>query len=253
MKNKPLISVILPVCNSQNSLSECLKSIRSQTYKNLEVIAIDDRSTDKSFKILKLFGKRYKKFRVYKNKKRYGLAVTLNRCFKKAKGEYIALADANSKCYLQRFKRQLSFLVSNPKVAVVGSQEIILNSKGRRIKKTEFPPDHASIYKNMLTGPSIAFETVMIDKKILPKDIFEIKKIPGNFLYIDLFMKIAQYGELANLSYPLNYKKEEPKSYFNLISGNKQISFIKQAMKYITLYDWRPSLKSFFLPSVKPV
>lgn len=253
MKNNPLISVVLPVCNSEKTLTECLKSIKAQTYRNIEIIAIDDRSTDQSFKTLKLFKKRDKRFRVYRNKKRYGLSMTLNRCLRRCKGDYIAFADSSCKFYLNRIKKQFAFLSANSKVAAVGSQLVVVNDKGRKIRKVQFPTDHDSIYKSLVTGSAMAFETVMIDKKSLPNDILKVKKNPGLFLFIDLFMKISQFGEIANLTVPLNYKKEEAKTYLEMISGNKQISFIKQIMKYITLYDYRPSLKSLLLPTIKPV
>ena len=90
---KPLISILLPVHNSEKYLSDCLKSLLSQTYKNIEIVAIDDKSSDKSYRILNQFKKTDKRVRVYRNVKRYGIAITLNRLLKKSKGSYLAFMD----------------------------------------------------------------------------------------------------------------------------------------------------------------
>src|SRR6266540_5036790 len=96
MKNsKPLISILLPVHNSEGYLADCLNSLLNQTYKNIEIVAMDDKSSDNSYRILNQFKKQDKRLRVYKNIKRYGIAVTLNRLLKKTKGNYIAFMDTN--------------------------------------------------------------------------------------------------------------------------------------------------------------
>ena len=63
MKKKPLITIILPVCEAEKYLRECIATIKKQSYKNFEVIAVDDASKDKSYLILKNTRKRDKRFR----------------------------------------------------------------------------------------------------------------------------------------------------------------------------------------------
>src|SRR3989344_9091430 len=92
INHKPLVSILLPVHNSARHLADCLKSLVSQSYRQIEIIAIDDFSTDSSLKILKSVAKKYpstgsgrgKKVRVYKNIKRYGVVMTLNRLLKRS-------------------------------------------------------------------------------------------------------------------------------------------------------------------------
>ena len=70
MKNNPIISIILPVYNSENYILECLESIKIQTMQNFEVILIDDKSTDKSPEIINDYLKNnlYGKFKIIRNK-----------------------------------------------------------------------------------------------------------------------------------------------------------------------------------------
>src|SRR3989344_1390069 len=107
MKIKPIVSIVLPVHNSERFLSDCIKSLKRQTYRKIEIIAIDDMSSDNSFKILKEFAKKDKRIRIYRNIKRYGIAITLNRLIKKAKGDFIAFMDSGDISSSQRIKKQI--------------------------------------------------------------------------------------------------------------------------------------------------
>ncbi|MDE2025356.1 MAG: glycosyltransferase family 2 protein, partial [Patescibacteria group bacterium] len=77
---KPLISVILPIRNADRFLASCIDSLLCQNYENIEIIATDDASIDGSLGILNAFKKEDKRLKVFKNVKKYGLAITLNRC-----------------------------------------------------------------------------------------------------------------------------------------------------------------------------
>ena len=169
--SKPLISILLPVHNSAQTLRECILSLLNQSYKNLEIIAIDDKSSDKSYSILNALKKRDKRLRIYKNVKRYGLAVTLNRLAKKAKGSFIAFMDTDDISSPNRLKKQLNFLLHNTGVVAVGSQCTFIDEKGKKIGRSDFPTENTLIYENPLHGISMQFETVLINKTLLPKDI----------------------------------------------------------------------------------
>jgi glycosyltransferase involved in cell wall biosynthesis len=120
--SKPLISILVPVHNSSQHLAESLSSLLNQSYKNFEIIAIDDFSKDNSWKILSDFRKKHKNLRIYRNVKRYGIGVTLNRIAKKAKGEFVAFMDTDDISSPNRLKKQLNFLLNKPDVVAVGSQ-----------------------------------------------------------------------------------------------------------------------------------
>src|SRR3989344_7056951 len=130
---KPLISILVPVHNSASNLEGCIRSIKKQSFRNLEVIAIDDFSSDKSFSILRKLKAKEKRLRIYRNVKRYGIAVTMNRLLAKAKGRYIAFADTDDLFTKNKLKFQLEFLEKNPQTAAVGTQCIFIDEKGRKI------------------------------------------------------------------------------------------------------------------------
>lgn len=249
-KNKPLISILLPVHNCERFLEECLKSLVSQSYRQIEIIAIDDKSSDKSLKILKKIAKRHKKLRVYKNIKRYGIVMTLNRMIRRAKGDYIAFMDSGDISSKQRIKKQIDFLLNNPEVVAVGSQCRFINEKRHLIGKSYFPQENQFIYKSPLHGISMQFETVMINTTLLPKDILRFKANSNHFIYSDLLMKLLPYGKFANLPKYLHYHRNDPKAYFGDLRVHLA-SLIKLWIKSIANYDYQLSIRSFFTPVIK--
>ena len=89
-----LISVIVPVYNVKNYLEKCLDSIINQTYKNLEIILINDGSTDESLDICYMYEKKDNRIKVY-NQENHGLSYTRNRGIELARGKYIGFVDSD--------------------------------------------------------------------------------------------------------------------------------------------------------------
>ena len=87
------ISVIVPVYNSEEYIEKCLDSILNQTYKDIEILVINDGSKDNSEKIIKEYVKKYPKQIVFINQENMGVAKTRNNAIKKATGDYIAFID----------------------------------------------------------------------------------------------------------------------------------------------------------------
>ena len=247
---KPLVSILLPVHNSAQHLTDCLKSLVSQRYRQIEIIAIDDFSTDSSLKILKLFSKKYKKVRVYKNIKRYGVVMTLNRGLRRAKGNYIAFMDANDISAKLRIKKQVEFLLGNQGVVAVGAQCRFMNDKGALIGKSYFPRENQFIYKSPLHGISMQFETIVINTTLIPKDLLRFQKSSNHFIYSDVLMKLLPYGKFANLPQYFHYHRNDPKAYFGDLRIHL-LSLIKLWITSIANYDYQLSIKSFFTPVIK--
>ncbi|NMO79573.1 glycosyltransferase family 2 protein [Niallia alba] len=92
--NNPLISIIIPVYNVEEYLERCINSVLSQTYKNFEVIAINDGSTDNSLKILEDLALSDNRIFIY-NKENGGQASARNLGLKKVKGDYLIMVDSD--------------------------------------------------------------------------------------------------------------------------------------------------------------
>lgn len=247
MKQQPLVSILLPIYNAAPFLKPCLQSLLSQSYKNIEVIALDDASKDRTFDILKATKQKNKRIRLYRNKKRYGTAICLNRALRRAKGSFITFMDAHDIATRDRIKRQVLYLMSYPSVVAVGTQAMVINELGKKLTKTAFPTDSALIAQGLLTGLSMQFETAMINKNLLPKDLLYFKHTAYPLLFSELFIKILSYGEIANLPWMLQqHRLPSSKS-----QGLALVSLIGLWLTSLASYDYRPPLRSLFSPLLR--
>ena len=94
MTKIPLISVIIPIFNSDKYLSSCLNSVINQTLKNIEIICIDDGSTDQSLKIVENYSNFDERIIII-SQKNEGSGIARNKGIKKSKGKYIAFMDSD--------------------------------------------------------------------------------------------------------------------------------------------------------------
>lgn len=134
----PKITVYVINRNNDKYLSECLNSITKQTYKNLEILIIDDFSTDRSVEIIKKFKNKNKKIITIFNKKKIGLVKSIIKAIKKSKGKYIIRLDSDD--YLKSNAINKLYLMSAkiPKTALIFPNFIWVNEKSRVINKFNY-------------------------------------------------------------------------------------------------------------------
>lgn len=249
MNNKPLVSILFPIRNQAEFLCASLTSLISQTYKDLEIIAVDDSSIDISPIIVKRFKKKDNRVKLIKNKKQYGMHISLNRALRKAKGQFIAFMDPQDRSLTTRIQKQLSFLLKNPKVVAVGTNSIAIDEKGRKQGRIILPLSHEEILPTLMAGFSMQFETAMINRELLPKDLLHFEKDTYPFIFSELFVKLLAFGKLANINQPLYHRCESKNKNWHRV---KQFpSFLKLFLKATALYDYQPSFKSLFFPLLK--
>jgi len=107
-QNKPLVSVIIPAHNQQRYLSSCLESVVGQTYQQLEIIIIDDLSTDKTTKIIQNWQQKDHRIKAFRNIKNLGATGSRNQGIKHANGKYIAFLDSDDTWHRNKIKLQLA-------------------------------------------------------------------------------------------------------------------------------------------------
>ena len=105
---KPLVSVIMPAYNAELYIEEAVRSVLNQSYTELEVIVVDDCSTDRTVDRLKNI--KSDRLKVYHNENNAGIAYTTNRCIKFAKGRYFALLDDDDIAEPERLELQVDYL-----------------------------------------------------------------------------------------------------------------------------------------------
>ena len=131
MKNK--VSIIIPVYNASNSIEKCIDSVESQTYKNIEIIAINDGSTDDSINILRRIESKYENIKVI-DKKNEGVSITRNKGIKMATGDYIMFVDNDDYIdsdYIETYIKEI--LIYDYDIVIGGYRRE--NNKGKVIKQ----------------------------------------------------------------------------------------------------------------------
>lgn len=142
MKNK--VSIIIPVYNAENYIAKCIESVLEQSYKNIEIIVVNDGSKDNSLTILKKFGSFSKKI-VIIDKKNSGVSETRNKGIEVASGDFILFLDADDyldKNYVENLLKIIK--TSNADLIITGFKEI-------RNGKIEYK----SLYKNKLNDGDV--------------------------------------------------------------------------------------------------
>ena len=169
MKSKPIVSVILPVYNEEENLKRAILSIEKQSYKNWELIIINDGSTDQTLSICKKFIKKNPKIKLINNSKNLGIVRSLNLGIETAKGKFIARQDADDLSYQERLKLQVEFLEKNKNYGLVSSLFSISTKKQEILKVTALPLDDYEIKLGMLFFNPMTHGSVMFRKNILKK------------------------------------------------------------------------------------
>ena len=115
---KPEISVIMSVYNGETYLEEAIESVRNQTFKNWELIVINDCSTDSTSEILAGFASKDERIKVHTNEVNLKLPTSLNKAIFLSSGKYIARMDADDICLPDRFEKQYKFMEEHSDVAL---------------------------------------------------------------------------------------------------------------------------------------
>ena len=156
--------------------------------------------------------------------------------------------DADDSAHKDRIAKQIAYLTANPKVAACGTNCQFVNPHTGQITQSEFPLDPTVIAKNFFVGMTMQPETVMVNMRVLPKDLLKFSGTSYRFLpkerrlmYAEALLKTLSYGEFHNLP-QLLYTHKNPESIESIIEH------MKLWAKSITIPDYTPSLRSLFSP-----
>nr|WP_294925884.1 glycosyltransferase [uncultured Flavobacterium sp.] len=203
IKNKPLVTVVLPCYNAELYVEEAVRSIMCQTYSNLEILLIDDCSTDSTSSILLSLAQEDKRIRIIRNEQNLKLVKTLNKGIDEAKGKFIARMDADDVSLLERIEKQVEFMLLYPEVDLCGTNYSIIDGKGNKIEDfVNIPLTSKEIATALLFTCPIGHPTVLFKKdKIQNLGKYDEKMI--NIEDYELWLRVSANGLIVNLPEPL--------------------------------------------------
>lgn len=169
MPKTPRVTVLLCAYNAAPFLKPAVESILAQTWRDFEVLIIDDASTDETPQILASYND--PRIRLLRNEQNLGLTPSLNRGLREARGEWIARQDADDLSASDRLERQLAFLDANPSVALVGSQMRAINAAGRQQGVRDVPLSSESVHWSLLLANPIIHTAATFRRDIFRDDL----------------------------------------------------------------------------------
>lgn len=196
MQNIPMISVLMPVYNGERWLDTAIKSILMQTFRDFELLVLlEYGSSPKSREIV--YSYTDKRIRVIENQERLGLAASLNRGIREARGKYIARMDSDDVSGKKRFERQVAYMERHPKIAICGTA---MRLNGTVIMSQ--PASPAAIRFSSFQECVFYHPTVMWRRKLfLEKNLFYGEGLQAEDY--ELWMRVLDQCKGANLREPL--------------------------------------------------
>lgn len=180
MDKQPLVSVIIPVYNAEKIISYTLDSVLNQTYKNLEVIAIDDCSTDGSYDILLQYQKKDKRVKVLKNDTNKKVAETRNVGISYASGEFVAFVDSDDIWIPNKIEKQIEFMLQNDCKLTFTSVRFIDDS-GNETGNAFIVPEKVN-FKQLLKQNVITLSSACISAEILKRHKMHNPELHEDFI-----------------------------------------------------------------------
>jgi glycosyltransferase involved in cell wall biosynthesis len=219
--SKPKVTVLMSVYNSEEFLEKAVNSILNQTFKDFELLIINDGSKDGSLKILQEFANKDDRINLISRENK-GLVASLNEGISKAKGQYIARMDSDDMSTHDRLDMEVKYLDENPNIALVGSNYTIIEEKTEKVKVTTNIFTHP---KDLALAQPISNQyghgSIMMRAGIA-REMNGYDSDVGHVEDYDLWTRISYKYEIANIYEPL-YLYRSVQSGVTLSNHNKQI------------------------------
>ncbi len=250
MSNKPLVSVCIPAYNNADYILETINCILSQSYKNIELIVVDDASSDNTVDVVKTVND--KRLKVYSNDTNLGMAGNWNKCLSLCSGKYIKLVCADDLIHRRLIEKEVLIMEKYDNVNLVSSDTEFIDvhgqSKGyyRRYHKAGLVEgkraSRFSIFTRDYLGAPLAN---MIRKSVYDK----LGGFDESFHYIidyDFFMKLYNYGTIYIIHKPLNFFRiRDDSNTGEVLGGGKEDVYIEEHRRLVEKYALELGLKKW--------
>lgn len=213
-----LVTIIMPVYNSEKYLEKSLSSVLNQTYQDFELIVINDGSSDGSLSIIQSFKKIDKRIKLYDLDRNRGISFARNIGIKNSKGKYIAFIDSDDKWKSNKLQTQIEFMKKNNIKFSYTNLNIIDNS-GHHIGERISPKKEVT-YNELVKKNYFGCSSVVVDAKVIKNYTFKNIKHEDYALWLEILRKEKIAG------YNLEEKLCDYRVHDDSISSNKLKSIL---------------------------
>lgn len=212
MNNQPLLTVIVPVYNILEYLPRCVRSITAQTYRNLEILLVDDGSTDGTGALCDELAAEDERIRVI-HKENGGSSSARNLAIEQAKGEYLGFVDSDDYIEPDMYEKLYRGIVEyNVTVAQIGRDEI--DAEGNMLPNICEPPREAVCFESeaflrelLLHKGDCSFCTKLVHKDLLQRERFPVGLLNEDFyLLVKILPEIGKLVSLPGQAYHVFYR-----------------------------------------------
>ena len=201
MPTVPLVTVLIAVRDGESYIRTALASILGQTVSDLELVVVDDASTDRTPELLAEV--RDPRLRVIRNEERLGLAGSLNRGLDGTKGTYVARLDADDVAMPRRLELQLARIRSSPRAAVVGCAVLELDEVGRVGSLHTMPAGAGAVRWSALFSSPFLHPTVFMERAVLDRHALRYDATFEESEDHELWSRVLEVSDGDNIPEPL--------------------------------------------------
>ncbi len=257
----PLVSIVIPVYNGSNYMKEAIDSALAQTYKNIEIIVVNDGSTDNTDEIAQSYGNKIRYFQ----KENGGVASALNLAIQKAKGEYISWLSHDDLYLPNKISAQIKLLNTlNDEKVIIFSNFLLLYNNGTvepsYLGKVHYTPDDRKNILSILFASMIHGCSLLIPKKAFEEcgyfntrlrttqdydRWFDFIKHGYKFYWVDKFLVKGRIHPAQDSQAKINLCRQEQKELFThasqiffkdiLLMSRKQFRYVRKTLKHFKI------------------
>lgn len=239
MEDEELVSIVVPVFNSEKFIKETIKTVESQTYHNWELILVNDCSTDSSEQIIREYEEDDKRIKLINLETNSGAAIARNTGMENAKGKYIAFLDADDLWKKEKLEKQIKFMKENNYYFTFTGYEFA-DENGNNLEKIVNVPKKIN-YKQALKNTTIFTSTVIFNVDNLGKEIISMPNVRRG-QDTATWWKVLKTGVIA---YGLNESLSLYRRSNNTLSSNK-IKALKRTWNLYRNVEKLPFLTSLY-------
>lgn len=208
MNDSIKVSVILSTFNGSAFLKKAIESVLIQSHKNLELIIVDDGSTDETLEIIKSFSEKDTRVKYISNEKNIGVQKSRNEGLNLAQGEFVAIIDDDDEWIdVYKIEKQINFLISHTGHILVGTGVIVVDQNGLEKYRYTLPESDIDIRKKLLFKNCFAHSTILFNKDVAIKiGGYDESSQTKNVEDYDFILRLALHGLVSNIKeFAINY------------------------------------------------
>lgn len=226
---KPLFSILVSNYNNAHYIEECFHSALKQTYENIEIVFVDDSSTDNSLEIIEKLATKEKRIKIVKNSKNEGAGFTKKRMIDESSGVLCGILDSDDFLDLRAVEKLVKSHLENPQASIIYTSTIYFDESGdisNNYKKTIAQPKNISVLERNNISHFVTFKKELYQKTIGVNPLFK------RAVDLDFYILMEEVGNIIHLDELLYHHRIHNKG---ISQGNaKELA-----------YDWDFIIKNY--------